>query len=56
MFAGLRIGEVLALKWKDFDEENKTLSVVRAQTVEATFDGNGNVVKRECVVGKTKTA
>lgn len=56
MFAGLRIGEVLALKWKDFDEENKTLFVVRAQTVETTFDENGNVVKREYVVGKTKTA
>lgn len=53
---GCGIGEVLALKWKDFDEENKTLSVVRAQTVETTFDENGNVVKREYVVGKTKTA
>ena len=56
MFAGLRIGEVLALRWKDFNEHNKTLSVVRAQTVETTFDENGNVIKRECVVGKTKTA
>lgn len=56
MFAGLRIGEVLALKWKDFDEKNKTLSVVRAQTVEPTFDENGNITKREYVVGKTKTA
>ena len=56
MFAGLRIGEALALKWKDFDEKNKTLSVVRAQTVEPTFDENGNITKREYVVGKTKTA
>ena len=56
MFAGLRIGEVLALKWKDFDEKNKTLSVVRAQTVEPTFDEDGNITKREYVVGKTKTA
>ena len=56
MFAGLRIGEVLGLKWKDFDEKNKTLSVVRAQTVEPTFDENGNVTKREYMVGKTKTA
>lgn len=56
MFAGLRIGEVLALKWKDFDEKNQTLSVVRAQTVEPTFDENGNVTKREYMVGKTKTA
>ena len=56
MFAGLRIGEVLALKWKDFDEKKQTLSVVRAQTVEPTFDENGNVTKREYMVGKTKTA
>ena len=33
-----------------------TLSVVRAQTVEPTFDENGNVTKREYMVGKTKTA
>ena len=56
MFAGLRIGEVLALKWKDFDEKKQTLSVVRAQTVEPTFDENGNVIKREYMIGKTKTA
>ena len=56
MFAGLRIGEVLALKWKDFDEKRKTLSVVRAQTVEPTFDENGNIIKREYIIGKTKTA
>lgn len=56
MFAGLRIGEVLGLKWKDFVEKNKTLSVVRAQTVEPTFDENGNVIKREYMIGKTKTA
>lgn len=56
MFAGLRIGEVLALKWKDYDEKRKTLSVVRAQTVEPTFDENGNIIKREYIIGKTKTA
>ena len=56
MFAGLRIGEVLGLKWKDFDEKNKTLSVVRAQSVEPTFDENGNGIKREYMIGKTKTA
>lgn len=56
MLAGLRIGEVLSLKWKDFNETEKTLSVMRAQTVEPTFDENGNVTKRTYVVGKTKTA
>lgn len=56
MLAGLRIGEVLNLKWKDFNEKDKTLSVLRAQTVEPTFDENGNVLKRTYVVGKTKTA
>lgn len=56
MFADLRIGEVLALKWKDFDEKRKTLSFVRAQTVEPTFDENGNIIKREYIIGKTKTA
>lgn len=56
MFAGLRPGEVIGLKWRDIDFENGTLSVVRGMTVEPEFDSEGNIVKRRTVIGKTKTA
>lgn len=54
--AGLRPGEILGLKWKDFDDKKKVLSVRRAQTVEMKFDANGKVLGRQNVIGKTKTA
>lgn len=56
MFAGLRPGEVIGLKWRDVDFKNGTLSVVRAMTVEPEFDNEGNILKRSTVIGKTKTA
>lgn len=54
--AGLRPGETLALRWKDFDDKKKVLSIRRAQTVETKFDSEGNILGRENVIGKTKTA
>lgn len=56
MFAGLRPGEVFALKWKDVDLEKDTISVVRAQTVDVEFDKEGNVLSRKTIIGETKTA
>lgn len=56
MFAGLRIGEALALKWKNIDFENKTIKVERAITQVPKFDEQGNIKDRVTVVGDTKTA
>ena len=56
MFAGLRPGEVLGLKWRDVNFENGTLSVVRGSTIEPEFDEQGNVISRKTIIGKTKTA
>jgi len=56
MFAGLRPGEVIGLRWRDIDFENGTLSVVRGITVEPEFDSEGNVITRKTIIGKTKTA
>lgn len=56
MFAGLRPGEVLGLRWRDVDLEKGTLSVVRSATIEPEFDEDGNVLIRRTVIGKTKTA
>ena len=56
MFGGLRIGEALALKWRNVDFETKTLKVERAITTIPKFDNEGNVTSRLTVVGDTKTA
>ena len=55
MFAGLRIGEALALKWKDIDFDNKTIKVERAITQVPKFDEQGNIKDRITVIGDTKT-
>ena len=55
MFAGLRIGEACALKWKNVDFENKTLKIERSITTIPKFDGEGRVINRVTVVGDTKT-
>lgn len=56
LFAGLRIGEVLALRWDNFDEQKKTLSIESGITQVPSFDSDGNITKRVTVVGDTKTA
>lgn len=56
MFAGLRIGEALALKWKNIDFVNKTIKIERAITQTLKFDEQGNVKDRTTVIGDTKTA
>lgn len=55
MFAGLRIGEALALKWKNIDFNNKTIRVERAITQVPKFDEQGNIKDRITVIGDTKT-
>lgn len=55
MFAGLRIGEALALKWKNIDFKNKSIKVERAITQVPKFDEEGNVKDRKTVIGDTKT-
>ena len=55
MFAGLRVGEAIALKWKHFNPEAKTLKVEQSITRIPKFDSEGNVLSRVTVVGSTKT-
>ena len=56
MFAGLRAGEAIALKWRNIDFERKMIKIEQAITQEAKFDESGNVQERITVVGDTKTA
>ncbi len=56
ILSGTRPGELLALKWKDYDEANGILSIERAITVDYKFNDNGDIVSKETIVGATKTA
>jgi len=56
LFAGLRIGETLALKWKDIDFKNKIINVDNAITEIPTIDKHNKVVERKTVISDTKTA
>lgn len=56
IFAGLRIGEAIALTWNCVDFEHKKLKVLRAITQVPRFDAEGNVISRKTVLSDTKTA
>ena len=55
LFAGLRIGEAIALQWKNVNFENKTLKVERSVTQVPKFDSEGGILSRATVIGDTKT-
>ena len=55
LFAGLRIGEALALQWKNVNFEEKTLKIERGVTQIPKFDSNGKILSRVTVIGDTKT-
>lgn len=56
IFAGLRIGEAIALTWNCVDFEHKKIKVLRAITQVPRFDAEGNVISRKTVLSDTKTA
>lgn len=56
MFAGLRIGEALALKWKDVNFDTETINIDNAVTIIPETDSNGKIIKRRTVISDTKTA
>ena len=56
ILTGLRPGELLALKWKDIDLDNSTISIKLATSVELTFDDTWKVTSRKQVISNTKTA
>lgn len=55
MFGGLRIGEVLALKWRNIDFEHGFISVENAITQVVDFNDQGDVIGRQTIIGDTKT-
>lgn len=55
LFGGMRIGEALAIKWKDFDFINDVIIIDNAITQIPEFDANFNVIARKTVISDTKT-
>ena len=55
MFAGLRIGEILALKWENADLDDKVIKVRNALSTKLNFDNSGQITKTISVLGSTKT-
>ena len=55
-FSGLRIGELLGLRWQDIDMKNKVLSVEHAITTKPEFDKLGNKLSKKTILSNPKTA
>jgi integrase len=55
MFCGLRIGEILALKWRNIDFNEQYISIENAVTQVITFDENGKPTGHKTIIGDTKT-
>ena len=60
LYTGMRLGEVCALKWSDFDWENQTVTVKRTvQRVSRRTDGNQNIEngnKTQLLTGTPKSS
>ena len=54
-YTGIRIGELLALKWEDIDEKNSLIHIRRSLVKESVIDENFQTVERKLTVRKTKT-
>ena len=55
MFAGLRIGEILALRWENVDLNGKVIKVRNSLSTKLNFDNSGQITKTISVLGSTKT-
>ena len=55
MFTGIRIGELLALPWKNVDFKTGIIIIDRAITNEVEYDNDGEVDSRSTIVAVTKT-
>lgn len=56
LYTGMRRGEVLALKWSDYNREEKTISVTKALSRVRTYSDNGEKTKLEVDTPKTNTS
>jgi len=55
MFTGMRVGEFLALPWKNVDLENGVITINQALTLKCEYSEDGKIKSRQTVIGDTKT-
>jgi len=55
MFLGLRSAELLALRWKDVNFDDGSVTILNAISIRPDFDDFGNHTKRQTVVTSPKT-
>lgn len=56
LYTGIRVGELMALRWENIDRENMLLHIENAITTQCEFDDNGKTISRKVIIGDTKTA
>jgi integrase len=55
LLTGIRPGELIALRWRDIDWKNGSISIRLAASREIDFGDDGNVIERRQVISNTKT-
>ena len=56
LYTGIRVGELMALRWENIDRDNMLLHIENAVTSECQFDDSGKTINRSVVISDTKTA
>lgn len=56
LYTGMRRGEVLALKWSDYDKNEKTISITKALSRVRTYNKDGNKTMLTVTTPKTDTS
>lgn len=56
LYTGMRRGEVLALKWGDYDKNEKTISITKALSRVRTYNKDGNKTMLTVTTPKTDTS
>ena len=54
-YSGLRIGELLGLRWQDIDFENKIISVEHSITQYIEYNDEGERISKKTILSDTKT-
>lgn len=55
LFAGLRIGEILALQWKDIDFNKKLINIYKSVCREIKFNNEGKILSKKITIASPKT-
>ncbi len=55
LYAGLRIGEILALTWKNIDFDKKIIKIRASIKSAYKFNDKGGVIDKQTIVGTTKS-